>query len=293
MDKITSVSIVIPCYNEEESIQETVDQLTSVMSGSPSFEILAIDDGSTDDTLAKLKELQSKNPVLRVYEHDINRGYGAALKTGMRHAHSELIAIIDADGTYPIADLPKLIAIADDYDMVVGARTGENVTYPLVRKIPKSALKAWVRWIVKRPVPDINSGMRVFRKSMAQRFVRILPDGFSFTMTITISSMRNNYRVHFEPIDYFAREGKSKIRPVSDTLRFLQIIGRTGMYFAPIRILAPIIFLLGMGAMVSAAYDIFVLSNLTDKTLVLLSSFLNVSVFALIADMIDKRSDGL
>ena len=291
MDKIAAVSIVIPCYNEQESISETIDQMTTAMSDSLTFEIITVDDGSTDNTLQKLRELESKNSHLRVVAHDINRGYGAALKTGMRHASSELIAIIDADGTYPIADLPKLIEIADNYDMVVGARTGENVTYPMIRKIPKSVLKAWVRWIVKRPVPDINSGMRVFRKSMAQRFIRILPDGFSFTMTITISSMRNNYRVRFEPIDYYEREGRSKIKPFSDTLRFLHIIGRTGMYFAPIRILAPIIILLGLGVCFSAAYDVFVLENLTDKTVVLLSSFLNVSVFALIADMIDKRSD--
>lgn len=286
------VSVLIPCYNESASIADTVERLNRELSGGPTFELIAIEDGSTDDTLAGLRALEAQWPTLRVIPHDRNRGYGAALKTGMRHARAELVAIIDADGTYPIDRLGHLVALAENYDMVVGARTGANVTYPLIRKIPKYFLRRWVSWIVKYSVPDINSGMRVFRKSMAQKFVRILPDGFSFTITITISSMRNNYRVHYEPIDYFARTGQSKIRPIHDTLRFLQIIGRTGMYFAPLRILGPIA--LGVAALSigSLLYDVFALDNLTDKTVILFASTLNLGVFALLADMIDKRSTG-
>ena len=284
------VSVLVPAYNEENAIEETITKLNAALGELESFELLVVEDGSEDGTLAKLKDLASRFPALRVVQHDRNRGYGAALKTGMRHAHSELIAIIDADGTYPIADLPKLVRLAADYDMVVGARTGNNVEYPLIRKIPKYFLRRWINWIVKTNVPDINSGMRVFRKAMGQRFVRILPDGFSFTITITISSIRNNYRVLFEPIDYFERKGKSKIKPIHDTLRFLQIIGRTGMYFAPVRILFPIIVFLALVATGSLGYDLFVLDNLTDKTVLLFTALLNVSIFTLLADMIDKRS---
>lgn len=284
------VSVLVPAYNEENAIEETITKLNAALGELESFELLVVEDGSEDGTLAKLKDLASRFPALRVVQHDRNRGYGAALKTGMRHAHSELIAIIDADGTYPIADLPKLVRLAADYDMVVGARTGDNVEYPLIRKIPKYFLRRWINWIVKTNVPDINSGMRVFRKAMGQRFVRILPDGFSFTITITISSIRNNYRVLFEPIDYFERKGKSKIKPIHDTLRFLQIIGRTGMYFAPVRILFPIIVFLALVATGSLGYDLFVLDNLTDKTVLLFTALLNVSIFTLLADMIDKRS---
>lgn len=287
-----SVSVLVPAFNEENAIEETVTKLNAALGELDSFELLVVEDGSEDGTLAKLNELRARFPALKVVAHDRNRGYGAALKTGMRHASSDLIAIIDADGTYPIADLPKLVRMAENYDMVVGARTGSNVEYPLIRKIPKYFLRRWINWIVRTNVPDINSGMRVFRKAMAQRFVRILPDGFSFTITITISSIRNNYRVLFEPIDYFERKGKSKIRPIHDTLRFLQIIGRTGMYFAPVRILFPIIVLLGLLSMGSLAYDVMVLDNLTDKTVLMFSTLLNVSIFTLLADMIDKRSGG-
>lgn len=283
------VTVLVPCYNEEDAAAETIEKLDAALSSLGDFEILAIEDGSEDSTLAVLRGLEQRFPRLRVVEHGQNRGYGAALKTGMRHADSELVAIIDADGTYPIADLPKLVRMMDGQDMVVGARTGDNVKYPLIRKIPKFFLRAWINWIVKQKVPDINSGMRVFRKSMAQKFVRVLPNGFSFTITITISALRNNYRVRFEPIDYFARTGKSKISPIKDTLRFLQIIGRTGMYFAPLRILAPVIALLGIATMASFGYDLYI-QDMTEKTLLLLTAFLNMSGFAVLADMIDKRS---
>src|SRR5690606_6950507 len=278
------VTVLVPCYNEEDAAAGTIEQLDAALAPLGDFEILAIEDGSEDDTLAVLRGLEQRFPRLRVVEHGRNRGYGAALKTGLRHARSELVAIIDADGTYPIADLPKLVGMMDGQDMVVGARTGENVQYPLIRKIPKFFLRAWINWIVKQKVPDINSGMRVFRRAMAQRFVRVLPDGFSFTMTITISALRNNYRVRFEPISYFTRTGKSKIAPVRDTLRFIQIIGRTGMYFAPLRILAPVVALLGLATLGSLAYDLHI-RDLTEKTLLLLTAFLNVSMFALLADM--------
>ena len=285
-----SVSVLVPCYNEENAIEETIQKLDTALSVMDSYEIVAIEDGSEDRTLARLEALKQRFSRLRVIPHDRNRGYGAALKTGMRHADSEMIAIIDADGTYPIHDLPKLVAIAADFDMVVGARTGSNVTYSTLRKIPKFFLHRWINWIVNMKVPDINSGMRVFRKSMAQRFVRILPNGFSFTITITISSLRNNYRVHFEPIDYYQRKGNSKIHPIKDTLRFVQIIGRTGMYFAPLRILAPLIVALLVASSGSLLYDALVLQDLTEKSLVLLTMSLNVGIFAVLADMIDKRS---
>ena len=284
------ISVLVPCYNEEHAVADTVQKLDEALRDLGDFEIVAIDDGSIDRTLERLRGLENQFDTLRVVQHDRNRGYGAALKTGMRHARSEIIAIIDADGTYPIADLPKLIGMADDYDMVVGARIGEDVSYPLIRKIPKFFLRAWINWIVRYKVPDINSGMRVFRKSMAQKFVRVLPNGFSFTITITISALRNNYRVHYEPINYFARTGKSKISPIRDTLRFVQIIGRTGMYFAPLRILMPILLVLGLGTVASLVYDIYYINDLTEKSLLLLTSFLNISIFAVLADMIDKRS---
>ena len=136
----------------------------------------------------------------------------------------------------------------------------------------------------------MNSGLRLFRKDVAERFLHVLPNSFSFTTTITMAMLSNDYVVHFEPIDYARRIGKSKIKPVRDTLRFVQLILRTGMYFAPLRAFAPLVVVLGLMFCISAGYDLFIQQNLTDKTIILLMLTLNVGLFALIADMIDKRA---
>jgi hypothetical protein len=135
----------------------------------------------------------------------------------------------------------------------------------------------------------MNSGLRVFRKSVAERFIKILPNQFSFTTTITMATMLNEYDVHFVEIGYTKRIGNSKIRPIKDTINFTQLIVRMGMYFAPLRVLMPIIVLLILGAIISFIYDLLVPFNLTDMTVLLIMLSLNVLVFALLADMIDKR----
>jgi hypothetical protein len=135
----------------------------------------------------------------------------------------------------------------------------------------------------------MNSGLRVFRREVAQRFLGILPDGFSFTTTITLAMLTNSYAVNYVPIDYSERIGRSKIRPIRDTLNFVQLIARTGVYFAPLRVFLPIASLLGVACVASAAYDVLVLDNLTDKTVLLALFAMNTAMFAALADMIDKR----
>ena len=160
----------------------------------------------------------------------------------------------------------------------------------MLRRIPKSILRAHCSWLVGQRIPDMNSGLRVFRRQIFDQFFKILPDGFSLTTTITVAMMRSRYSVVFVPIDYAERVGRSKIRPVRDTLGFAQLILRTGMYFAPLRVLFPLAVVLMLGFFTSLAYDIFALRNLTDKTVILLLFGMNTALFGLLADMIDKRS---
>jgi hypothetical protein len=174
--------------------------------------------------------------------------------------------------------------------MVVGARVADDAQYPLIRKIPKSVMRAYSVWIAGQEILDLNSGMRVFRRSVVERFLNILPNGFSFTTTITLAMLTNGYKVEYLPIGYAARIGKSKIRPFQDTLNFFQLILRTGMYFAPLRIYAPVLVVMLFAFLASLGYDVFVLRDLTEKTLLLMILFLNSTMFALLADMIDKRS---
>jgi len=285
-----AVSVVIPCFNEEQAIAQTVEKVAAALGGLDDFEILVIDDGSTDRSSEILEGFEGRLQSLRVIRHQRNAGYGAALKTGIRTARHELIAITDADGTYPHDRLRELIEMAADVDMVVGARTGPNVRIPIIRRMPKRLLKSFAEWITGGEIPDLNSGMRVFRRSVIDRYTRILPNTFSFTTTITIAMLRDGADVRFVPIDYAERVGSSKIKPFRDTLRFFQLILRTGMYFAPLRVLAPVIAVLLGGFFVSLTYDLFVLRNLTDKTLLLLFAGTNAAILGLLADMIDKRS---
>jgi hypothetical protein len=174
--------------------------------------------------------------------------------------------------------------------MLVGARIGNDVNYSKIRSIPKMVLVPWVSFLCGSDVPDMNSGLRVFRRTLALDFLKLLPDGFSFTTTITICMLRNKYQVEFTPISYTKRIGKSHIKPVKDTLRFTQLILRTGMYFAPLRLLSPLFIGLAVLFVLSGVYDITVLNNITDKTLLFGFTSLNIFMFALLADMIDKRS---
>lgn len=280
-------SLVLPVYNEEEAIAATLDYLQETLrSAGCEYEIVTVNDGSTDDTG---KILRSRSDI-RLSEHGRNRGYGAALKTGIRHARYPLIAITDADGTYPNERIPELVALATQADMVVGARIGANVQYSTIRKIPKWFLVRFAQWVSRSHIPDLNSGMRVFRKSVVERFLNILPDTFSFTTTITLAMLTNGYIIHYEPINYRYRVGRSKIKPIRDTLRFVQLILRVGVYFAPLRVFMPVAIAFFTGFLITLFFDVFVRQDLTERTLILFVAATQLGMFALLADMIDKRT---
>jgi glycosyltransferase involved in cell wall biosynthesis len=291
---VKTTSIVIPCFNEAAAIQSTVREIFLALeaNNSQSVEVIVVNDGSTDRSEYALKQLSEELDTerFRIINHHRNLGYGAALKSGIRRSNAELICITDADGTYPNQRIPELIDMAENKDMVVGSRSGANVEYSRIRSIPKLILVPWVSFLCGTTVPDMNSGLRVFRRDLAMLFLKLLPDGFSFTTTITICMLRNRHNVHFTPISYTKRIGKSHIKPIQDTARFIQLIARTGMYFAPMRLLTPVAGFFAILFACSSIHDIFFLGDITDKTILFSFITLNVLMFALLADMIDKRS---
>jgi len=280
-----SVSIIIPCFNEEESISMTVKELQEL---NLNCEIIVIDDGSTDDS----SKISNKINRIKLIRHDKNLGYGAALKTGINNAVYENIVITDADSTYPNDKIPYFVSqlVENDLDMVVGARTGRNVKIPFLRKPAKWAIGKLANWVTGQPIPDVNSGLRVFKKSSYIPFQYIVPDGFSFTTTITLGMLLSGYKVKFMPIDYFQRSGKSKIRPIRDTLNFIKLILRIGLYFAPLKIFMPIcigLFLLAIGW---GVFTKVVLGELADvSSLIIAMTGFQVAVLALIAELINHR----
>lgn len=229
-------SIVIPCYNEEKGVIQSLDEIFAKLNDRNDFEIIAINDGSTDKTLALLEEYALQNPQICIINNTINIGYGASLKKGIRQAKGKIIVITDADCTYPASEIPLLLEKVDAVDMAVGARTGNKVQIPLVRRPAKWALLRYARWMARADIKDLNSGLRAFRKKDAIRFFPLLPDGFSFTSTITLAMHVNGMQVSYHPINYNRRIGNSSIRPIRDTLAFFSLVLRTTMYFRPLQV---------------------------------------------------------
>jgi glycosyltransferase involved in cell wall biosynthesis len=282
------LSIIVPAYNEAAGIGPVLAGIRATMDETGlDYEVLVVDDGSQDGTVAV-----AEAAGFRVLRHPQNRGYGAALKTGIRHAAHELIAITDADGTYPNERIPALYALAvvGEYDMVVGARTGEEVHIPLLRRPAKWALNRLADYLARAHIPDLNSGLRLFRKDVAVDFMRYLPSSFSFTTTLTLALVTNEYRVCYEPVSYHKRVGKSKINPIKDTLNFTGLIVRTVMYFAPLRVLLPIsgtLLLLALAVLVGSA---LFTDRIMDVTVIVITmTALQIAVLALVADLIEKR----
>jgi len=285
------LSIIVPVYNEEHGLPNGLPALTALLESlPPGSELLLVNDGSTDGSGKVLEGLPAVmgGKSVRVLNHWKNLGYGRALKTGVRAATNEFVAICDADGTYPVEELPAMMsrAATEGAAMVVGARpVGQQ---PAVRRPAKAVLRWLAEYLTGTPIPDLNSGLRVMRREDCQRFENLLPNGFSFTTTITIALLSDGQKVVYHPIDYGRRIGSSKIRPVADTINFLMLILRTTLAFDPLKVYGPI------GAGLLTAGLAFLLVRLwipmgVVTTVVLLTAGLQVLLLGLLADLVNRR----
>lgn len=273
-----AVSVVIPAFNEAGHVAQQVRDVQEMMETTGwRYEIIVVDDGSRDGTAE-----QAAATSARVLRHKRNRGYGASLKRGIAAAAYDWILITDADGTYPTSAIPRLLAAADDNDMVVGARIGESVAIPMARRPAKSFLNRLASYLAGQHLPDINSGLRLMRKSLVQRFAHLLPSGFSFTTTITLSAVCNDYQVEYIPIDYHARLGQSKIRP-RHAYDFTLLILRTIVFFNPLKVFIPLGALLFLAGAAKFAYDI-TRDNLSESAVLGVLGALIVWAVGLLAD---------
>jgi glycosyltransferase involved in cell wall biosynthesis len=286
---VPRIDFVIPVYKERpEVLRQTVAGLRRVIAEVPGLEaqILVVNDGSPPEYDYGDLAAQPGVTLLRQPE---NRGYSAAIKQGIRHSAADWIAITDADGTYPTADFPRLIARLDGNDMVVGARVTGVRNIPWLRRFPKFVLTRFASYVAGHPILDLNSGMRIFSRARALEFWAYYPDGFSFTSTITLAFMASGYSIEYVPIDYYKRQGKSSIRPLQDTRLFFYLVGKMGLLFAPLRVFGPlaaVMFLLALG---KGARDYLLEGHIGNFAVSAGIAALQIFLMGLLAEIIVKK----
>lgn len=248
---MTTLSIVIPALNEEDGIQEIAERVLKVQPqlqqvGVQNLELIVVDDGSTDRT----PEIVASMPNVRLIQHRVNQGYGAALKTGFAAAQGEWIGFLDADGTYPPEHFPNLYekALCEDADIVIGSRmAGADSQMPPVRRLGNLIFAAFVSLLSARRITDSASGMRIFKKSILEQ-IYPLPDGLNLTPVMSTRALHERLKTVEVPIPYSERVGRSKLSVVRDGMRFAQSITWTALSYNPVRLLG----MVGMVALLLA-----------------------------------------
>ncbi len=278
------LSVVIPAYNEAASIAWVVERLARGLEGQGhgSYEIVVVDDGSADGTAEQVRGLR---PEVRVVEHPYNMGNGAAVKTGIRHARGALLVFMDADGQHNPEDIPRFVEGCKRFDMVVGAR-GRGSQAGWHRWLANGFYNQLASYVTGRPVADLTSGFRAFRRDLAHRYIGLLPNGFSYPTTITLSLMRAGFSVDYIPIQAPRRHGKSKIRLFSDGAKFLLVIMKICMLFSPLKIFLPVsayFFLMGVGYY---GYTYLTDHRFTNMSMLLFTTSVIVFMMGLVAEQI-------
>ena len=224
------VSVVIPAYNEEGAIGAVV---RAVSAGAPWHEVLVVDDGSSDGTAAAAEEAGA-----RVIRHPYNKGNGAAVKTGIREAAGAVVLLLDADGQHPPETALTLVEAVGRFDMVIGARAGADQAW--LRAFGNAVLKSFASWLTGRPIADLTSGFRAARRDRLLEILHLLPNGFSYPTTSCLALMKAGHSVAFVPVKARRREGKGKLRPFREGVRFLLIILKVVTLFSPLKVFFPI-----------------------------------------------------
>lgn len=272
------VTIIIPAHNEEEGIADVINGVKRLNKG---YETIVVDDGSTDNTY----KLASETDV-KVIRHPYNKGYGAALKTGIRNAEADIVLFMDADGQHKPSDIKKLIQyVGEEYDMVVGARTKKS-KISLLRRPGKKVLSITANYLAGMKIPDLNSGFRALKKEVALEFMHILPNSFSFSTTITLALITSGYSIKYVPIEAPERVGTSKIKPFRDGFRFILMIVRTIALFNPLKIFLPISLLLFLSGASYLIYEVIVYVDISDTSLLLIISSLLIFFFGILSDQV-------
>lgn len=282
------VSIVLPVFNEVGHLAEELDRMAKAMDASDySYEIIVIDDASTDGSGQVLRDRED----IRLVQYATNRGSGTSRRIGTGMARADIVVWTDVDMSYPNDQIPRLVDALGAADQVVGARNTEEGHTKAARVPAKWLIRKLAEYLTGTKIPDLNSGFRVFRRSVADQFLHLLPSGFSCTTTMTMTFLNSGYTVNYLDIDYFERAGRSKFHWYRDTRRYLLQVVRLVMMYNPLRVFMPIaLALLTVGA-VKLVYDL-VTKNFRPaaNTLLIFLVATAVLLVAVIADLIVQVS---
>jgi len=287
------VTVVLPCYNEQNHVVNEIERITEALDQSSlRYELLVIDDCSTDQTLDTVQQAQARFPYLRVMPFHRNSGSGTARRVGTNQARGDIVVWTDADMTYPNERIPEfveLLAKDPTIDQVVGARTSEQGTHKILRIPAKWFIRKAAERLSGARIPDLNSGFRAFRRDVALPYLRLLPSGFSCVTTITMAFLHNGHEIRYVPIEYGKRSGRSKFHFVRDAYRYILQVLRMVMYFNPLRVLMPAALWLVMIGFGKAVYDVVAHPvRISNNTVVIFMTGMIIGAVALLADLIVK-----
>lgn len=278
-----AISIVLPCYNEEEAVAIVIDDVRKAMQTTTyTYEIIVVDDASTDKTAEIAKE-----KGVRVIKQPVNRGSGASRKMGIRNARGEIIVMLDADGTYTAADIPRMLELFPDWDQVNGARTSEEGTMKMLRVPAKWFIRQLAVYLSGTYIPDLNTGLKAFKRSIMMKYLWVMPEGFSCVTTMTLAFLCNGHSVTWIPSAYHKRIGVSKFHPIKDTSKYLSTVIRMVMYFNPLRVFLPIASLLFfVGVLLGCKNILLNGGSLQEGEIILTLGSVLIGSIGLLADLI-------
>ncbi len=276
------VSIVLPAFNEEAAIAKVIDDVQAAMKGSKqAYEILVVDDHSSDCTAAI-----AESKGVRVVRRPLTRGSGASRRTGIMSAEGQVIVMLDADGSYEASDIPNLLKYFPEYDQVNGARTSEQGTLKLLRTPAKWLIRKLACYLTSTDIPDLNTGLKAFKKDVMKKYLWVLPDGFSCVTTMTLAFLANGYAVKYIPTAYHPRIGISKFHPVKDTAAYLKTVVRMVMYFNPLRVFIPAAGLIAVTGVLKAFLSFKFTHTLQESDIIIFMTAIMLASLGLISDLI-------
>jgi len=291
-------TVILPAYNEQDHVLAEVERICAALDASEfTYEVLAIDDASTDGTLAVLREAEQRFDHVKVVPFRRNGGSGTARRIGTQMARGQLVVWTDADMTYPNERIPELLRILRDdptYDQVVGARLTEEGTHKILRVPAKWLIRKVAERLTNQKIPDLNSGLRAFRRSVALPYLRLLPPGFSCVTTITLSFLSNQHDIKYIEIDYAKRAGSSKFHFVKDAYRYILQVLRMVMYFEPLKVLMPpALWLIVIGLVKGVVDMVRHPFYFPASTVLLVVTGLMIGSLALLSDLVVRSRDGV